>query len=375
MASKRDYYEVLGIRRDSTGQEIKSAYRRLAVSYHPDRNPGDRTAEEKFKEAAEAYSVLSDPNQRTRYDQFGHQGVSGGGFGGFDPSTFGDFADILGDFFGVGFGDMFGGGRRRRQGGDPGADLRYQLSLTLEQAAFGTEEALKIPRLETCSTCSGSGSAGESDPSTCSSCGGYGQVRVSQGFFTVARTCPQCRGEGRIITDPCRECHGGGRVEEERSIEVKIPPGVDTGTRLRLSGEGEHGRRGGRTGDLYVDILVEPHPRFEREGPHIRSEIDISYAQAVMGTEVEVETLQGMTTLEIPGGTEHGKEFRLPGKGVQRLDGRGHGDHYARIRLDVPHPRDLSDEQIDLLEQLAKVEGKEIRGERGVLHRVRDLFG
>ncbi len=375
MAYKRDYYEILGVSRDSTGREIKSAYRKLAVRYHPDRNPGDGQAEEKFKEAAEAYSVLTNPNQRASYDRFGHQGVSGGGFGGFDPSTFGDFADILGDFFGLGFGDMFGGGRRRQQAGDPGADLRYQLTLTLEQAAFGCEEGLKIPRLEACSACSGSGSAGDSEPSTCSSCSGYGQVRVSQGFFTVARTCPRCRGAGRVITDPCGECHGEGRVEQERLIEVKIPPGVDTGTRLRLSGEGEHGRRGGRTGDLYVDIQVEPHTQFEREGPHIRSEIEISYAQAVMGTEVEVETLHGSSTLEIPGGTEHGREFRLPGQGVPRLDGGGHGDHYARVRLEVPHPRDLTDEQIELLRQLAKVEGKEIRGERGVLHRVRDLFG
>ena len=375
MATKRDYYEVLGVGRDSTGREIKTAYRKLAVKYHPDRNPGDSSAEEKFKEAAEAYSVLSDPNQRSRYDQFGHQGVSGGGFGGFDPSTFGDFADILGDFFGVGFGDIFGGGRGRRRGGEPGADLRYQLNLTLEQAAFGTEEVLQIPRLETCSECTGSGSAGGSQPTACRSCGGYGQVRVSQGFFTVARTCPQCRGEGRIISDPCKQCHGEGRVENERSIEVKIPSGVDTGTRLRLSGEGEDGRRGGRTGDLYVDILVEPHEVFDREGPHVRSEMSISYAQAVMGTEVEVETLHGAEKLEVPAGTEHGEEFRISGKGIQRLDGRGQGDHFARIKLDVPHPRDLTDEQIELLEQLAKSEGKEIRGDRSVLHRVRDLFG
>ena len=374
MATKRDYYEVLGVGRDATGREIKSAYRKLAVTFHPDRNPNDKSAEAKFKEAAEAYSVLSDPEKRARYDQFGHRGVSGGGFGGFDPSTFGDFADILGDFFGVGFGDMFGGSRRRRAG-EPGADLRYQLSLSLEQAAFGTEEVLEIPRLERCSSCSGSGSEGAAEPATCKSCGGYGQVRVSQGFFTVARTCPQCRGEGRVITDPCKECRGEGRVQQQRSIEVKIPAGVDTGTRLRLSGEGEHGRRGGRTGDLYVDIVVEPHDRFEREGPHVRSTVEISYAQAVMGTDVEVETLHGPAELEIPAGTEPEREFRLSGKGIQRLDGKGQGDHFVRVRLEVPHPRELSDDQIELIEQLAKAEGREIRGERGVLHRVRDLFG
>ena len=375
MAIKRDYYEVLGVGRDSSDREIKSAYRRLAVQYHPDRNPGDKQAEEQFKEAAEAYSILSEPNQRERYDRFGHQGMSGGGFGGFDPSTFGDFADILGDFFGGGFGDIFGGGRRQRQAGDPGADLRYQLTLSLEQAAFGTEEVLKIPRLERCDNCAGSGSAGGSQPATCDSCGGYGQVRVSQGFFTVARTCPSCRGEGRVITDPCTACHGEGRVERERSIEVKIPPGVDTGTRLRLSGEGEHGRRGGRTGDLYVDILVEPHQQFDREGPHTSSVVELSYVQAVLGTEVQIETLHGETVLDVPAGTEHGHEFRLAGEGIQRLDGRGQGDHFAQIKLIVPHPRDLSSEQIELLRELAEAEGKDVHEERGVLHRVRDLFG
>ena len=374
METKRDYYEVLAVARDASEAEVKSAYRRLAVRFHPDRNPGDKAAEEKFKEAAEAYSVLSDPNQKARYDRFGHQGVSGQGFGGFDTSTFGDFADILGDFFGLDFGDLFSGAGQRRRG-EPGADLRYQLSLSLEEAAFGTEQTLKIPRLESCSECAGTGSKPDSSPETCRTCSGYGQVRISQGFFTVARTCPQCRGDGRVITDPCSACRGEGRVEQERSIEVKVPAGVDTGTRLRLTSEGEHGRRGGPAGDLYVDIFVEPHAQFEREGAHTRSILDLSYSQAVLGTSVEAATLHGSVPLEIPSGTPDGREFKLSGKGVDRLDGRGRGDHFVRARVLVPKPRELSEEQLELLRRLAEIEGTEVKGERGVIGRVRDLFG
>ena len=374
MATKRDYYELLAVGREASEVEIKSAYRKLAVRFHPDRNPGDKVAEEKFKEAAEAYSVLSDPNQRARYDRFGHQGVSGQGFGGFDTSTFGDFADILGDFFGLDFGDMFAGGRRRGRG-EPGADLRYQLGLSLEEAAFGTEQVLKIPRLESCAECTGTGSGPGSSPETCSTCRGFGQVRISQGFFTVARTCPQCRGDGRVISDPCPICKGEGRVEQARSIEVKIPAGVDTGTRLRLTSEGEHGRRGGPAGDLYVDIFVEPHAQFEREGAHTRSKLDLSYSQAVLGTSVEAATLHGLVPLEIPAGTPDGKEFKLAGKGIDRLDGRGRGDHFVRARVVVPQPRELSEEQLELLRRLAELEGNEVKGERGVIGRVRDLFG
>lgn len=374
MATKRDYYELLAVGREASEVEIKSAYRKLAVRFHPDRNPGDKAAEEKFKEAAEAYSVLSDPNQRARYDRFGHQGVSGQGFGGFDTSTFGDFADILGDFFGLDFGDMFAGGRRRGRG-EPGADLRYQLGLSLEEAAFGSEQVLKIPRLESCAECTGTGSGPGSSPETCSTCGGFGQVRISQGFFTVARTCPQCRGDGRVISDPCPICNGEGRVEQARSIEVKIPAGVDTGTRLRLTSEGEHGRRGGPAGDLYVDIFVEPHAQFEREGAHTRSKLDLSYSQAVLGTSVEAATLHGLVPLEIPAGTPDGKEFKLAGKGIDRLDGRGRGDHFVRARVVVPQPRELSEEHLELLRRLAELEGNEVKGERGVIGRVRDLFG
>lgn len=373
MASPRDYYEVLGVDRQASQQEVKSAYRKLAVRFHPDRNAGDKAAEEKFKEAAEAYAVLSDTEKRARYDRFGHRGVAGGGFGGFDPTVFGDFSDILGDFFGFGFGDR--SGRRRSGTGQPGADLRYELHLELEKAAFGAEEALEIPRLETCDSCSGTGGADGAELETCKGCGGHGQVRFSQGFFTVARTCPQCGGEGRIVTNPCKSCRGEGRVEQRRKIEVKIPAGVDTGTRLRLSGEGEHGRRGGRTGDLYVDIVVEPHEHFHREGPHILSEVEITFPQAVLGAELEVETLHGEQTLEVPAGTKDGTRFQLKGKGIEQLNGFGKGDHVVVTRLAVPHPRDLSAEELDLLRELAQLGGSEVKEGRRVLDRVKDLFG
>ena len=370
--SKRDYYEVLGVGSSAVRSEIKAAYRRLAVKYHPDRNGGDKTAEERFKEAAQAYAVLSDDQKRAAYDRFGHQGGMGGGFSGFDPEIFGDFSDILGDFFGLG--DLFGA-RRRRSGSQPGADLRYELELTLEEAAFGVERQLEIPRLEVCDDCSGTGSADQVPPSSCRACGGRGQVRMSQGFLTVARTCPQCGGEGSVVLDPCRTCGGHGRSKQVRSIQVKIPPGVDAGTRLRLAGEGEHGRRGGRTGDLFVDIAVARHNRFQREGPHTYGEITVSYPQAVLGTVVEVETLHGATELKIPAGTEHGRSFRLRDHGIERLDRRGRGDHMVVVQVAVPHPRDLSEEELVQLRRLADLHGDAVLEERKVIDRVKDLFG
>jgi molecular chaperone DnaJ len=369
--SERDYYEVLGVPRTASQQEIKSSYRKLAVRYHPDRNAGDKEAEAKFKEAAEAYAALSDPEKRERYDRFGHRGV-GGGFSGFDPDVFGDFSDILGDFFG--FGDLFGG-RRRRGEGEPGSDLRYELHLSLEEAAFGSEKNLEIPRLESCARCSGLGTRGGTPPPTCQACGGLGRVRFTQGFFTVARACPQCRGEGTLVTDPCAECRGSGRVEQRRRIEVKIPAGVDTGTRLRLSGEGEHGRRGGRTGDLYVDVVVEPHPALERRGNEILSAVDLTYAQVVLGTSVEIATLHGPHDLDIPAGTQPGAQFQLRGKGVPRLGRSGRGDHLVIVRVAVPNPRDLSEDHLERVRALAEAEGSVVKSERGVLGRVKDLFG
>lgn len=377
MAAGRDYYEVLGVARDASAQEIKSAYRKAAVRWHPDRNPGDAEAEARFKEAAEAYSVLSDPQRRAGYDRFGHRGVPGGDFSGFDPETFGDFADILGQFFGFGFGDLFGGarqgprGRRRR----PGADLRYELHLSLEDAAGGTQQTLKIPRLETCETCEGSGAAAGSSPVTCSACQGRGQVRYSQGFLTVARPCPQCGGEGQIISDPCPECRGQRRIERERRIEVDIPPGVDTGNRLRLAGEGEHGLFGGGPGDLFVDMIIDPHPDFERRGEDIYSRLPVHYAEAVLGARLEIDTLQGRQEIEVPPGAAAGKELRLRGKGMPRLGGRGHGDHVARVDIEIPNPRRLSEEQMELLKRLAELDGREAQEGRGVFERVKDLFG
>jgi molecular chaperone DnaJ len=371
--AKRDYYEVLGVIKTASQQEIKSAYRKIAVRDHPDKNPGDKEAEERFKEAAEAYAVLSDADKRSRYDRFGHQGVSGAGAGGFDPTIFADFSDILGDIFG--FGGLGGGRRGGGAGMTRGADLRYDLTLTFEEAAFGTETTLRIPRLETCPKCSGSGSADGAPPALCNACGGRGQVRFTQGFFTVARTCPQCQGEGRVISDPCTECRGEGRVERERSITVKIPAGVDTGARLRLSGEGEHGRRGGPAGDLYVVLQVRAHKHFRRDGSTVLSRHPISYAQAVLGTTVEIETLHGKTPLDVPAGTAHGRDFRLRGQGIDRLDGSGRGDHVVTVEVAVSHPRDLSPEEIQLLRRLAELGGHPVKEERTVLDRVKDLFG
>jgi molecular chaperone DnaJ len=369
--AKRDYYEVLAVTKTASQQEIKSAYRKIAVRDHPDKNPGDKAAEERFKEAAEAYAVLSDADKRGRYDRFGHQGVSGAGAGGFDPTIFADFSDILGDLFG------FGGGGRR--GGGPagmtrGADLRYDLTLTFEEAAFGTETTLRIPRLEVCERCSGSGSADSSPPAICSACAGRGQVRMNQGFFTVARTCPQCRGDGRVITKPCSECRGEGRVERERSISVKIPAGVDTGSRLRLTGEGEHGRHGGPTGDLYVVLQVKPHKRFRRDGSTVYSRHSISFPQAVLGANLEVETLRGQAPLDIPAGTAPGRDFRLRGQGIDRLDGSGRGDQVVSIDIAVPNPRDLSDEELQLLRRLAEIAGQPVKDEKTVLDRMKNLF-
>ena len=375
MASKRDYYEILGLEKTAAAADIKRAYRKLAAQYHPDKNPGDATAEERFKEAAEAYAVLSDGDKRARYDRFGHGGLGAqGGFSGFDPQTFGDFADVLGDLFG--FGDLLGGGRRRGgRRGTPGADLRYDLELTFEEAAFGASQTLRVPRLEVCEECKGTGSAGGTAPTTCNACGGAGQVRFSQGFLTVARTCPQCRGRGTVISDPCKRCRGQRRVEQERTLEVNVPAGVEDGARLRLTNEGEQGLDGGPNGDLYVVLHVEEHPRFRREGAHVISELEVSYPQLVLGALVEVETVHGAVPLEIPAATQPGEQFRLPGQGVARLDGRGKGDHHVFVRLLVPTPGELTEEERELLRRLAELQGKPVRERRGVKERVRDLFG
>ena len=382
--SKRDYYEILGITRSSTDVEIKSAYRKLAMKYHPDRNPGNQVAEEKFKEAAEAYAILADSEKRSLYDRFGHAGVSSAaGAGGFDPSVFTGFEDILGglgDIFG--FGDLFGGSGRRRGGPQRGADLRYDLEITFEESARGAETSIQIPRQETCETCHGSGAAPGSMPTQCPQCRGQGQVRFQQGFFTVARTCPQCRGAGKIVSNPCKTCQGAGRVTKERKITVKIPPGIATGQQLRLQGEGESGAAGGPAGHLYVVVHVHEHEYFRRDGNNLFCEVPVNFTTVALGGEIQVPTLDGSDTIKIPEGTQTGTTLRLRGKGMPDVNGRGRGDLFATVQ--VLTPKKLTREQRALLEQLSKALPKEKfeprardeeQDERNLFDRVKDMFG
>jgi molecular chaperone DnaJ len=375
MSSKRDYYEVLGVTRTANEQEIKSAYRRLAIQYHPDKNPGNHEAEEKFKEAAEAYSVLSDQEQRRRYDRFGHAGVSGGAAGagaGWGAPGFGGIEDILGDLFG--FGDVFGGrtGSSRRTAAQRGADLRYDLEISLEDAANGMTAQLRIPRLETCEECEGSGAKAGTQAETCQTCSGAGQVRYQQGFFSVARTCSTCRGTGKIIKTPCEKCQGAGRIEREKSMEVKIPAGVETGSRLRIAGEGEAGAQGGSSGDLYVVIHVAEHEDFERQGSNLYSSVPVTFAQAALGAQVNIKTLSAQHDLKIPAGTQTGTVFRVKGQGMPVLGGRGRGDLFVSVT--VVTPTTLTREQRKLLEQLAEIETHELE-DKGLMDKVRDIFG
>jgi len=369
--SKRDYYEVLGISRTASDQEIKSAYRRLAVLYHPDKNPNDASAEEKFKEAAEAYSVLADASQRQRYDRFGHSGVSGAAGQSWGAPGFGGIEDILGDLFG--FGDVFGGrGGSQRSAAQRGADLRYDLEMTLEDAYNGMTAQLRIPRLETCESCKGSGAAAGTQPETCSNCSGAGQVRYQQGFFSVARTCQSCRGAGRVVKTPCTGCRGAGRIEREKQMEVKIPSGVETGSRLRVQGEGEDGTQGGPSGDLYVVIHLAEHERFERQGNNLYASLPITFAQAALGADVYVSTIDGEEKVKVPSGTQTGTVFRLKAKGMPVLGSRGRGDLF--VSVSVVTPTSLSREQRKLLEQLAVVENKDLE-DKGLVDKVRDIFG
>jgi molecular chaperone DnaJ len=380
--TKRDYYEVLGVERQATEQQIKSSYRKLALKYHPDRNPGDKQAEEHFKEAAEAYAVLADGQKRSLYDRFGHAGVSGAGAGGagFDPTIFADFSDIfanLGDVFG--FGDIFGG-RRRRGGAQRGSDLRYDLEITFEESARGTETTIQIPREETCDTCKGSGAAAGTSPETCSECRGSGQLQYRQGFLTVARPCPNCRGTGKTIARPCLTCRGAGRIGRERKLTVKIPAGIATGQRLRLYGEGEHGSAGGPPGDLYVVVHVQEHPFFQRDGDDLYCELPISFPVMALGGTVKVATLDGRDDLPIPAGTQAGARFRIRGKGMPNVSGRGHGDLHVIARVAVPSK--LTREQKHLLEELRKTlpaggfeEDAEDSSEKPFFERVKDIFG
>jgi molecular chaperone DnaJ len=380
--AKRDYYDVLGVGRTATEQEIKSAYRKLALKYHPDRNPGDKTAEERFKEAAEAYAILADREKRTAYDRFGHAGVSAGAAaGGFDPSIFADFSDIfggLGDLFG--FGDLFGAARRRH-GPMRGADLRYDLEIAFDESAKGSETTIQIPREESCETCGGSGAAPGSTPETCPQCHGRGQLRYQQGFLTVTRPCGQCRGAGRVITRPCATCHGSGRVTRDRKLTVKIPAGIASGQRLRLYGEGEHGANGGPPGDLYVVVHVQEHPFFQRDGDDLICEIPVTFPTLALGGSIEVPTLDGDSSLTVPAGTQTGTRFRLRGKGMPNVNGRGRGDLHVLVRAEVP--RKLTKEQKKLVEQLARTlpqakidpTAPREQDEKPFFEKVKDIFG
>ena len=368
--SKADYYEILSVSRSASEQEIKSAYRKLAVKYHPDKNPGNKEAEEKFKEAAEAYSVLGDPQKRAQYDRFGHSGL--GASGGFDPTIFSGFEDIIGDFFGLG--DIFGTGGRRRSAAQRGSDLRYDLEISFTDAVRGLKTKIKVPRLETCQSCSGSGAAKGSGPITCSNCHGQGQVRYQQGFFSISRTCQNCQGTGKVVKDVCKNCRGEGRVPREETLEIKIPAGVDNGSRLRISAQGEAGVHGGPPGDLYVVLFVQEHEFFERQENNVYCTIPVSFPQAALGTEIKVATLDGEETLEIPEGTQSGSIFRLRGKGIPSLNGKGRGDQFVTVNIETPTK--LSREQKKLLEQFAevsKIENKPL--EKRILDRVKDIFG
>ena len=376
MSEKRDYYEVLGVGRHATDQELKSAYRRLAMQHHPDRNPAnaDESAE-RFKEVTEAYGVLADPQKRAAYDRFGFAGVRGAASGApdFSSTVFSDFEDLFGTFFDLG--DLFGGGRRqRRPRPERGLDLRYEMEISFEEAAKGLDTKIKIPRGETCPDCHGSGGRAGAQPSNCPACGGRGQIRHQQGFFTVTRTCPQCSGMGQVNLDPCPECRGEGVVRKEKVLGIKIPPGVDDGTRLRVTGEGEAGKLNGPPGDLYVVLKVREHRHFERRGDDLYLTIPISIAQAALGAEVKVPTLRGNERVRIPEGTQPGSVFRLRSHGMPSLNGRGRGDLYVVVQVVVPAR--LSRDQRRLLEALgasALVENKPL--DRHAPGKAKDVFG
>jgi len=375
--SRRDYYDVLGVARSATEADIKSAYRKLALKYHPDRNPGDKQAEDQFKEAAEAYSVLGDPDKRARYDQFGHAGVSGpaGGGPGFNADIFADFSDILGDFFG------FGGGAARRAGPSRGADLRFDLEISFDDSFKGAETTIQIPREERCETCKGQGTAAGTSRETCPQCRGTGQLRFQQGFLVVARTCGQCGGTGQIVRHPCPDCRGTGRIMRDRRVTVKIPAGIAEGQRLRIQGEGEHGMLGGPTGDLYVVVHVRPHPVFHREGDDLFIEVAVPYPVMAMGGSFKVDGPAGVIDVDVSAGTESGALLPFRGKGMPSVTGRGRGTLYVRAVVEVP--RKLTKDQKKLIADLGKtmpaekIEATSVDDgrEKPFFEKVKDLFG
>jgi molecular chaperone DnaJ len=374
---QRDYYEVLGVSRTASIEEIKASYRKAALKWHPDRNPENKgEAEAKFRESTEAYSVLSDQQKRQVYDAYGHAGLSGAGASGVDFSgtIFQDFHDIFGDFFG--FEDMFSGGRRGRTRTQRGADLRYDMTLTFEEAAAGVTTKVKLPRQDYCESCNGTGAKAGTGVAACQTCGGRGQLAYQQGFFTITRTCPSCQGAGQIIRERCPDCRGHGRIERDKTIELRIPPGVDTGTRLRVTGEGEPGPNGGPPGDLYVVLEVKEHAFFERRGADLYCTIPLSIAQATLGTELQVPGLGTEEKLKIPEGTQSGAVFRLKGKGLADPRGGGKGDLYYHVR--VLTPTKLTREQRKLVEELGatmKVDNKPAERNSSIFDKVKDIFG
>jgi len=377
--AKRDYYEVLGVSRDATEDEIKKAFRKLARKYHPDVNKDDKDAAEKFKEINEAYEVLKDPEKRARYDQFGHAGVGQGGFDAGNFGGFGNFGDFGSDIFEDIF-DIFGGGfgRSRRKGPIRGADLRYDLEITLEEAAFGVEKEIEIFRMESCKRCNGTGAKPGTSPKTCPTCGGTGQVRKVQNLgpmqFTNVTTCGNCGGRGHIVEEPCPKCHGRGQSKVGRKLKIKIPAGVDTGSQLRMSGEGEPGELGGPPGDLYVIIRVKPHKLFVRQGDDLIYEAPISFVQAALGDEIEIPTLEEKVKLRIPEGTQPGTRFRLRAKGIPHIKGYGRGD--ILVRVEVVIPKSLNEKQRELLVKFAKISGEDVKPtSKGLFRKMKDAFG
>jgi len=373
--TKRDYYEVLGVARTAPAEEIKRAYRQMALKHHPDRNPGNREAEERFKEAAEAYSVLGDPGKRTTYDRFGLDGLRGEGFtgfSGFDASIFGDFEDILGSLFG--FGDIFGVRGRRRSAAQQGRDLALELEITLEQAASGVEKEINLNRAEHCPECHGSGIAPGTRKAECPTCHGRGQLRYQQGFFAVSRTCSTCRGAGEVITSPCRNCHGSGRIKQKQKITVRVPAGVEDGSRLRIGGQGEAGGAGADPGDLYVVVRVAKHSFFEREESNLFCQISISFAQAALGASVVVPGLdQESEVLKVPPGTQAGAVFRLKGRGIKDLHSHRRGDIYVKVQ--VKTPENLSKDEKALLRRLAELRGEDLdNADRTVIDKFKNII-
>lgn len=367
---KKDYYDVLGVDRGADSEEIKKAYRRCALKYHPDKNPGDSQAEERFKEASEAYEVLSDSEKRGIYDRFGHDGLSGAGFRGFSDFDFGfrGFEDIFSDVFG----DIFGM-RGRRSRGVRGNDLRYHLTIDFQEAVFGVEAKVKVPRMEACESCGGSGAEPPSKPESCPICHGSGQIRTQQGIFSISRTCTKCGGTGQIVKDPCKSCGGQGKVRKTRTITVKVPPGVETSTRLRLSGEGELGSGGGPPGDLYVVIEVRPHPIFQREGQDIFCHVPVTFTEAALGTEIEVPTLDGLVKMKVSSGTQSGTILTLKGKGVPHLNGHGRGDEHIIVKVETPTK--LNKRQKELLKDFDLESNNKTHPEReGFFEKIKGIF-